>query len=115
MTTKGDFATALKAFRSIIHQACLLAVTSQKDVTIVKALIAKVKEYITGLRIELEKKRLVAAGGANQSDEDKVRVAELACYFTVCGMEESHKFLALKSAVTLIYKMQNFITAGHLA
>lgn len=30
-------------------------------------------------------------------------------------MEASHKFLALKNAVTLLYKMGNYITAGHCA
>lgn len=62
------------------------------------------------MRIEIERKRLVAA-----NSDEKVRMAELACYFTLCGMDDSHRFLALKSAVTIIYKMGNFITAGHCA
>mmetsp|Transcript_16462 Transcript_16462/g.16162 ORF Transcript_16462/g.16162 Transcript_16462/m.16162 type:complete len:133 (-) Transcript_16462:132-530(-) len=34
---------------------------------------------------------------------------------TICRMHPSHKFLALKNAMTLCYKAQNFITAAHLA
>jgi len=30
-------------------------------------------------------------------------------------MENAHKFLAFKNAFTLLYKMQNFITAAHFA
>ena len=91
----------------------MLAVTNKKDAAQAKVLISKAKEYVTGLRIELERKELLK--NASQSDEEKIRIAELACYFTVCDMNVSHKFLALKSAVTLLYKMNNFITAGHCA
>jgi len=34
---------------------------------------------------------------------------------TLCNMENAHKFLAYKSAFTLLYKMGNFITAAHFA
>ena len=40
---------------------------------------------------------------------------ELACIFTLCGMKTEHKFLAYKSAFTLNYKANNFITAAHFA
>jgi coatomer subunit alpha len=66
-------------------------------------------EYITAMRIEIERKKLVAA------NTDPVRVAELACLMTLCNMENAHKFLAFKNAFTLLYKMGNFITAAHFA
>lgn len=34
---------------------------------------------------------------------------------TICKLHPSHKFLALKNAMNLCYKAQNFITAAHLA
>jgi coatomer protein complex subunit alpha (xenin) len=61
------------------------------------------------MRIEIERKKLVQVNG------DAVRVAELACYMTMCNMESAHKFLAYKSAFTLLYKMGNYITAAHFA
>lgn len=73
------------------------------------ALISKSVEFITAMRIEIEKKKLVAAGS------DPVRVCELACLMTLCQMETVHKFLAYKNAFTLLYKMSNFITAAHFA
>ena len=42
------------------------------------ALISKSVEFITAMRIEIEKKKLVAAGS------DPVRVCELACLMTLC-------------------------------
>lgn len=61
------------------------------------------------MRIEIERKTLVQAKG------DAVRIAELACLMSLCQMEHAHRFLAYKSAFTLLYKMGNFITAAHFA
>lgn len=71
--------------------------------------IKKLVEYITAMRIEIERKKLVAA------NQEPTRIAELACLMTLCNMETAHKFLAYKSAFTLLYKMNNFITAAHFA
>mmetsp|Transcript_15033 Transcript_15033/g.13190 ORF Transcript_15033/g.13190 Transcript_15033/m.13190 type:complete len:115 (-) Transcript_15033:159-503(-) len=32
----------------------------------------------------------------------------------ICNLHQTHKFLALKNAMNLCYKAQNFITAAHL-
>jgi len=61
------------------------------------------------MRIELERQDL------RKKDGDIVRQLELACWFTLCGMKTEHKFLAYKSAFTLNYKANNFITASHFA
>lgn len=64
------------------------------------------------MRIELERKRLVAVANA----DDTVRITELSCYMTLCGMDNAlHKFLAFKNAMQCNYKVQNFITAAHFA
>lgn len=52
------------------------------------------------MRIELERKRLVAAGST-----DSVRITELSCYMTLCGMDNAHKFLAFKNAMNSNYKI----------
>ena len=73
-------------------------------------LIKRVTEYITAMRIELERKRLTAAGST-----DNTRMTELCCYMTLCSMDLGHKFLAYKNAMNLNYKMNNFITAANFA
>ena len=61
------------------------------------------------MRLELERQEL------RKNNGDLVRQLELACIFTLCGMKTEHKFLAYKSAFTLNYKANNFITAAHFA
>ncbi len=73
-------------------------------------MIRKCSEYITAMRIELERKKLVNAGS-----QDNARVTELGCYMTLCAMDLAHKFLAYKNAMNTNYKMQNFITAAAFA
>jgi len=51
-------------------------------------------EYITAMRIEIERKRLVSSGS-----KDTIRIAELSCYMTLCGMDKAHKFLVYKNAL----------------
>jgi coatomer subunit alpha len=109
LTTKGDFVEALKIFRQTLRSVCLLALTSQEELKQLQALIVKLVEYTTAMRIEIERKTLVQAKG------DAVRIAELACLMSLCQMEHAHKFLAYKSAFTLLYKMGNYITAAHFA
>ena len=58
----------------------------------------------------MERKKLVAA-----KSDDTVRVTELSCYMTLCGMDNAHKFLAYRNALQSNYKVQNFITAAHFA
>jgi hypothetical protein len=87
-----------------------MAVSSEQALADVQALIKRLVEYITAMRIELERKRLVAEGST-----DAVRITELSCYMTLCGMDNAHKFLAFKNAMNSNYKIQNFITASHFA
>lgn len=98
----------MKLFRICLQSVTLLAVNNQeaKKVTL---LIKKLVEYISFLRIELERQKAVA----DKSNE--VRINELGCYMTLCGVDIVHKFLAYKSAFALCYKMNNFITAAHFA
>lgn len=76
----------------------------------VQQIIRKVGEYISAMRIEIERKKIVAQNGPQD-----VRAIELSCYMTVCGIEPAHKFLAYKNAMNNNYKIQNFITAAHFA
>jgi hypothetical protein len=42
-------------------------------------------------------------------------MAELACYMTMCGLENAHKYHVLKSAMNITYKIGNNMTAAHFA
>ena len=88
----------------------MLAISSDQSLKDVQQLTKRLVEYITAMRIELERKRLVAA-----KSEDTVRITELSCYMTLCGMDNAHKFLAYRNALQSNYKVQNFISAAHFA
>ena len=79
----------------------MMAVFAQQEVQKVKALMRQAVEYVTAMRLELERQDL------RKKDADPVRQLELACIFTLCGMKTEHKFLAYKSAFTLNYKIFN--------
>lgn len=112
LTTKGEFTGAIQAFRQCLQCVPLLAISSDQAQADLQSLIKRLVEYITAMRIELERKRLVAAANA----DDTVRITELSCYMTLCGMDNAlHKFLAFKNAMQCNYKVQNFITAAHFA
>jgi coatomer protein complex subunit alpha (xenin) len=110
MTTQGDFVGAILAFRNCLQSIPLLAVTSDQALADVKKLTALLVEYITAMRVEIERKRLLT-----EKSDDTVRMAELSCYMTLCGMDKAHKFLVYKNALQNNYKIQNFITAAHFA
>lgn len=78
----------------------LLTLTSKTSLAEVQTLIKRLVEYITAMRIELERRRVLAA-----TPDEKVRIAELACYMTLCGMDNVHKFLAYKNAMQCNYKL----------
>lgn len=56
----------------------MLAVTQQSEVKQVQNLIKKLVEYITAMRIEIERRRLSTANG------DVTKICELACLMTLC-------------------------------
>lgn len=60
-------------------------------------------EYITGIRCELERRKLTTEDAA----QHKVRIAELACYFSLHELELGHKIQALRTAMNITYKLEN--------
>ena len=100
MTTQGDFVGAIVAFRNCLQSIPLLAITGEQAVSDVKNLVTMLVEYITAMRVEIERKRLVSSGS-----KDTIRMAELSCYMTLCGMDKAHKFLVYKNALQNNYKI----------
>jgi len=94
-----------------------LAVSSAEEKKNVTNLMVQIVEYITACRCEIDRKTLVAQTTADPSlgPKNSVRIAELACYMTMCGLENAHKYHVLKSAMTITYKIGNNVTAAHFA
>lgn len=107
-TTEGKFSEALIHFLAIIHNLLLVVVETKQESNEAKELLGLCREYITGLRIELSRKELGAAGSP-------ARQAELAAYFTHCNLQPPHLILALRSAMTNSHKVKNYIHAASFA
>jgi coatomer protein complex subunit alpha (xenin) len=104
--TAGKFAEAHEAFKAITISIALALVNSRQQVAELKELLGICREYTTGLRLELLRKTV---------GDDKVRVCELAAYFTHCNLQPAHLMLALRSAMTLTFKAKLKRTAASFA
>jgi coatomer protein complex subunit alpha (xenin) len=75
-----------------------------------RQLVITCREYILGLTLEMERRRLVA-----EEPDNVGRQLELAAYFTHCQLQPVHLVLALRSAMTTFVKAKCNATAGVFA
>jgi len=121
LVTDGKFADALRAFVGILQAVPLMAVETRREADEVKELVSICREYSVGLRCEVRRKELAAeaAAAAAGPEGDGARRAaarggaELAAYFTHCRLQPVHLALALRSAMTVFYKIGNHATCAH--
>lgn len=107
---RGKFAEALTAWRSILQKLLMVVASTEEQEEEIKELVTTAREYIIGLTLETERRKLVA------EDPDKVaRSLELAAYFTHCKLQPAHVQLALRSAMNVFHKAGNSATAGVFA
>eukprot|EP01104_Vermistella_antarctica_P001204 TRINITY_DN1125_c0_g1_i5.p3 TRINITY_DN1125_c0_g1~~TRINITY_DN1125_c0_g1_i5.p3 ORF type:complete len:301 (+),score=93.05 TRINITY_DN1125_c0_g1_i5:26-904(+) len=108
-TTGGKFQEAQTQFLFILHSIPLLVLNTRQEVNEAKELLVLCREYLNGIRIELQRKRVQVEKG------DPVRIAELAAYFTHCNLQPLHLMLALRGAMTWAYKSKNYNTSSSFA
>ncbi|ORX38221.1 coatomer WD associated region-domain-containing protein [Kockovaella imperatae] len=108
--SRGKFAESLAAYRAVLQKLLMVVVSSEQDAQEVKDLVTTCREYVIGLTMETERRRLLA------EDPDNVtRNLELAAYFTHCKLQQSHVQLALRSAMSVFSKAGNQATAAVFA
>lgn len=76
----------------------------------IKELVSTCREYIIGLTMETERRRLVV-----EEPDNTTRNLELAAYFTHCKLQSTHLQLALRSAMGVFAKAGNHATAAVFA
>ena len=107
---RGKFAEALAAYRSILQKLLVVVASTEEQASEIKELVTTCREYIIGLTLETERRRLVA------EEPDKVaKSLELAAYFTHCKLQPAHIQLALRSAMNVFHKAGNPATAAVFA
>jgi len=77
----------------------------------IKEMVVLCREYIIGLTMETERRRLVA----ESPESNTIRNLELAAYFTHCKLASAHVQLALRSAMGVLSKAGNHATAAVFA
>lgn len=110
LTTSGKFEEAVERFRAILLSVPLLEVESKQEIAEAQQLITICREYIVGLSMETERKRL-----PKDTLEQQKRICEMAAYFTHCNLQPVHMILVLRTAVNLFFKLKNFKTAASFA
>ncbi|TSL47686.1 Coatomer subunit alpha [Bagarius yarrelli] len=110
MTTAGRFDEAVDKFRSILLSVPLLMLDNKQEIAEAQQLITICKEYIVGLTMETERKKL-----PKDTLEQQKRQCEMAAYFTHCNLQPVHMVLVLRTALNLFFKLKNFKTAAGFA
>ncbi|KAK6910995.1 hypothetical protein I203_105030 [Kwoniella mangroviensis CBS 8507] len=107
---RGKFVEALAAFRTVLQKLIVVVVTDEGDANEIKDLVTLCREYIIGLTMEVERRRLVS-----EEPENVKRNLELAAYFTHCQLAQQHVQLALRSAMKVFSDAGNHATAAVFA
>ncbi|POI29730.1 hypothetical protein CIB84_006521, partial [Bambusicola thoracicus] len=110
LTTAGKFEEAVEKFRSILLSVPLLVVDNKQEIAEAQQLIAICREYIVGLSMEIERKKL-----PKETLEHQKRICEMAAYFTHSNLQPVHMILVLRTALNLFFKLKNFKTAATFA
>ncbi|GJJ15119.1 hypothetical protein Clacol_009394 [Clathrus columnatus] len=97
-------------FRSTLQTLLLVVIKTDEEATEWRNLVTSTKEYLLGVSIERERRRV-----AEQEPDNVRRSLELAVYFTHCKLQARHVQLALRNAIMLLPKANNHATAAKLA
>ncbi|GAA5999111.1 coatomer subunit alpha [Rhodotorula paludigena] len=108
---KAKFAEAADIFRGILQSLLLVVTATPAEAAELQELVIVCREYLIGLSLEIERRRIAAAG---EPDSLK-RQLELAAYFTHCRLQPAHLQLALRLAMTTFSKAKNYPTAASFA
>ncbi|KAF9467884.1 coatomer subunit alpha-2 [Collybia nuda] len=97
-------------FRSVLMALLLVVLSSDEEAKQWRETVTAAREYLLGVSIELERRRVAEA------EPDNVRRnLELAAYFTQCELQAPHMQIALRSAIGVFAKANNQAHAARFA
>ncbi|KAG8884766.1 hypothetical protein FRB97_003287 [Tulasnella sp. 331] len=102
--------TAATNFKSVLLALMVVTVTTQEEAKDLLDVIVSCREYLLGVTLELERRKVVAADPSNVR-----RSLELAAYFAHCQLQPPHMVLALRSAISVFTKGKNPVAAAKFA
>jgi len=101
---------AKAVIQAALQALLLVSVSSDSEGKEWRNAVTLAREYILGISIELERRRVV-----EQDPENSKRSLELAAYFTHCHMQPPHMQIALRSAMGTFSKANNHASAAKFA
>lgn len=106
----NKLAEAQTTFRSVLQTLLLVVLSSDEEASAWREAVTSAREYLLGVTIELERRRVV------EEEPDNVqRNLELAAYFTHCQLQPSHMQIALRSAIGVFAKANNHSSSARFA
>ncbi|KAF5310809.1 hypothetical protein D9619_008047 [Psilocybe cf. subviscida] len=106
----NKLAEAQATFRSVLQSLLLVVLSSDEDAKQWRDTVTAAREYLLGVSIELERRRV-----ATEEPDNVSRQLELAAYFTQCQLQPAHLQIALRSAITAFAKANNQAHAARFA
>ncbi|KAG8895323.1 hypothetical protein FRB99_000633, partial [Tulasnella sp. 403] len=106
----GKLADAATSFKTVLLMLMLVTVTTKEEASDLQETIASTREYLLGVTLELERRRVVAEDPSNVR-----RSLELAAYFAHCKLQPAHLILALRNAMSVFTKARNPVAAAKFA
>jgi len=108
--SRGKFGESLNAYRGVLQRLLMVVVSSKQEAEEVAEIVSSCREYVIGLTMETERRRIVS-----EEPDNITRNLELAAYFTHCKLAGQHVQLALRSAMGVFSKAGNHSTAAVFA
>ncbi|KAF9530156.1 coatomer subunit alpha-2 [Crepidotus variabilis] len=106
----NKLAEAKTTFRSVLELLLLVVLSSDEEARLWRETVTSAREYLLGVSIELERRRVV-----EQEPDNVTRGLELAAYFTQCQLQPPHMQIALRSAIGAFAKANNQAHAARFA
>ncbi|KAJ7640895.1 coatomer subunit alpha-2 [Mycena polygramma] len=106
----NKLAEAQTVFRSVLRALLLVPLSSDDEAKQWRELVTAGREYLLGVSIELERRRV-----AEEEPDNVRRNLELAAYFTQCKLQPPQLQIALRSAVSVFTKANNQADAARFA
>ena len=105
LTTKAAFPEAILNFKEILSKVTLLSLDNKSDIATAKKMIEISTEYIYALNCDQLKKNL----------KDNKEILRLTVAMSLMNLQPVHRVLTLRSALSICFKMDNFITSAFIA
>ncbi|KDR80106.1 hypothetical protein GALMADRAFT_242343 [Galerina marginata CBS 339.88] len=106
----NKLAEAQVAFRSALQALLLVVLSSDDEAKQWRETVTMAREYLLGVSIELERRRIV-----EEEPDNVTRNLELAAYFTQCQLQPAHMQIALRSAINVFARANNQAHAARFA